>query len=319
MQNWLTLARQCIRADFPAFESVSLFEAFALSYVPAESYLTDLARMLSLDAGLLQAEYEHMRPVAQWLHEEKGMSATDAWVAACQKNQGASRYPTLCAALARNVAWSGSTSEIERMFGKSHCATSPSRGDVGENRIDDELQLISLEGSSRGRRKALPKHQSLIREAQTLWVDYFGAARERGPKQEPAPGRKRRAVNEDSETAWLKRRREAVGHGAASSLSSTTADPGPAQAVGVNLWTQDHAKEMKFLTTKEAGKYMQAIGEGAVDWDSLDEEVKKMYYVYMEHQATLTKQSLRPTDRSYMKRPHLNLHGTSVWLSRSFI
>ena len=50
-----------------------------------------------------------------------------------------------------------------------------------------------------------------------LWVDYFGAARERGPKQEPVPGRKR--VNEDSETAWLKRRREKVGHGAASSLS----------------------------------------------------------------------------------------------------
>ena len=190
MQNWLILARKCIKADFPAFESVSQFEAFALSYVPADTFVHGLARMLGLDAGLLQTEWEHMRPVAQYLHDEKDMSATDAWVEACRKNQGASRYPTLCAALARNV---------------TRPSTPPSRGDVSEIRIDDELQLLSLGGSSKGRRKALPKHQTLLREAQALWVHYFGAARERGPKQEPAPGQKRRATNEDSETAWLMR------------------------------------------------------------------------------------------------------------------
>ena len=85
MTNWLQLVRMTVKAEMPSFESLQLFRVFDLDADAGERDLKRLANMLQLDPARLQAEFEDLRPSAQWHFRNGSPSVQASWVTAFQK------------------------------------------------------------------------------------------------------------------------------------------------------------------------------------------------------------------------------------------
>ena len=189
MQNWPELVRMTVRAEMPHFESLQLFRIFSLDATPNMKDVKCLANLLELDADCFCQEFLGMRPSAEWHFLEGGSkSSEDAWRTAHLKNKTqASPKKTLEAALIRLFSWQINTTGVERAFAKGlHAARK--RGDVGENRLDDELQLLSLNKASKGKPVALPKYSDLIESARAVWTNHYGPPRNRQKVPEDSKG-----------------------------------------------------------------------------------------------------------------------------------
>ena len=186
MENWLQLCRWSIKADFPDFETMQLCSAFCLETDPDTSKLQSFARLLDVPGGQLVQEFEDLRPSALWHFQNGAHGSEHAWTLAWKARSDAQkkRLKILSLVLARMLAWNGSTSGIERLFGKAKCSTNMSRSDVSELRIDDEVMLLSLwrkEQRKTAPAKALPRLENLLKEAQVIWSETWGPPRHRKP------------------------------------------------------------------------------------------------------------------------------------------
>ena len=249
---------------------------------------------------------------------------------------------------ARHVAWNTSTSGIERLFGKTKCATSACRSDVSEPRLDDELQLLSLACSERknsGRRAAASsaKHLALLEQAQAVWAECFGPPRCRARKPDWLPGPwvvhrqkslaigcvsssqptirsfdracplgPKRAVDENSESSWLKRRRVAIQE-AADGVDAEACMVPEDRVVGHDLWELSHEREREFQEMKEMIKRFQAVSEGAVSWSALNAAEQETCAAWWSHHDHLDRKHLaRPSLNKFRREPP-NLIGHTVW------
>ena len=131
MVNWLRLVKQCIEADFPSFETIQLFQALSLNRQCSAEKIERLAHCLEVDAGALQVELEHVRPIAAFHYgsaDEAHRSTSSAWATALQGK--VKQYPSLFVAVSRLLAWQTSTSDVERLFSKTFCTLSPCRAET---------------------------------------------------------------------------------------------------------------------------------------------------------------------------------------------
>lgn len=187
MQNWLELVRMTVRAEMPHFESVQLFRVFSLDMSPNMKDLECLANMIELDPDGLRTEFLDLRPSAEWHFANGSKSSEDAWRASHLKNRTtASPKHNLEAALTRLFSWQINTCGIERAFAKG-LVQARKRGDVSEHRLDDEVQLLSL-NKGKGKLAALPKHSDLIESARAVWTQCYGPPRNRQKVSEDLRG-----------------------------------------------------------------------------------------------------------------------------------
>lgn len=234
MENWLQLCRHTVRAEVPEFETLQSFECFSLKgNVTDHTYksLNNLARVLHLGSVALRSEFEDLRPIAK-RYADGGLCTNMAWHAALEdvlksaKSRAAHPTENVVAALIRFIAWNASTTNVERRFGKAHCTTSMSRGDVSERRLDDEAVVLMQS----------PDDARICDEARLRWTRTNGAPREPSVGYRMDKGSLRKA-NPHSEASFLKRRRLEVGAYAAASVADGAACAVPAaRTVGELGW-----------------------------------------------------------------------------------
>ncbi|CAE7278036.1 unnamed protein product [Symbiodinium microadriaticum] len=310
MVSWLQLVRLTVKAELPSFESLQLFRIFDLEVNPSAHDLRRFANMLDLDAEAFRAEFHDLRPSADWHYRNGCSSSQAAWLLAVQKTKGTSTL--MVAALARDLAWQANTCGIERNFSKALVSTSRCRADVSEPRLDDEVQLISLCQQSRGKARALPKHQKLIESARLLWSQEFGAPRERRPLAPHEKGLRKRLTDGNSEAAFLKKRRLEVAEAAREVDRTAACTPVP-QVVGRGGWEESHETEKKFLENKFRARFLQAIREGAVPWSDLSAPLRELYLRFEEHDQKLSADAMKRESFQF-KRPNFpDLSGGTVW------
>ena len=299
-----------------------------------------LANLLELDPESLQAEFLDLRPAAEWHFANGSRTSEDAWRSAHMKNRTKpSPRKTLEAALIRLFSWQINTCGVERAFAKGLQAARK-RGDVSEPRLDDEVQLLSLNKSSKGKPAALPKHSDLIESARAVWTQHYGPPRSREkvaeelkghraflvsfvvfpPLLSQAPAGRKRARPDDvgnddkiaSEAAFMRKRRREV-DAAAGSVGLSEAVTPVAGVVGVGGWGEGHEKETKFLETKLLGRLMKAIAEGAVPWDSVSPTMQGAFLQWQQHDQELCKEALKSRRLSFTRPSFPNVSGLRVW------
>lgn len=309
MQNWLQLARMTVKAEMPHFESLQLFRVFFLESEPARLDVERLAKMLELCPAAFQAEFLDLRPSAEWFFANGSKTARDAWTLAVEKTPG--KHENLKHALIRLASWQVNTAQIERHFSKGLQAARK-RGDVSESRLDDEVQLLDLNQFSKGRPMALPKHKELIEAARVLWTEHFGPPRHREKLPEHLKGKRKLPETNDTEAAFLRKRRREVDASAKS--VSVTEDVNPVLGnVGQNGWSEKHEKEKHFLEAKLQEQAMRAIAEGAIPWSEISPQLQQVYRTWAAHNEKLTQDALRSKRVSIQRPPFPNLAGRSVW------
>ena len=141
MRNWLDLAREVIRSDFPEFESLQFFSVFRLqdSTLPQTSALNKLADFLHVNPAQFAQEFQHIRlQTGTFGTVQNPRKVRGSRLSTTRDRSNHIRHCMLL--LLRHLSWQTSTSGIERLFGKAYCSTSICRGDVSETRVDDELQ-----------------------------------------------------------------------------------------------------------------------------------------------------------------------------------
>ena len=316
----LQLIRKAVQSDFPDFETLQLFSIFDVRERHNPAKVAALARVLSLDAAKLNAEYLSVCPTAQFHFRNGSENSTmaNAWKRAVEDLRGV-ECTVLTEALYRYMAWQPGTSAVERMFGKVHSSSHRWRGDLSEARIDDELQIQALSTKEGGSSANLVewiqlKYGKLLEDAQNVWMKNFGPPRERSSKQlAPHSGYKRK-TNDASEASFLKRRREAVREGAAG-VHREEACRTAEMTVGVAGWNEKHEKEQKFLETKTKRRLCQALKEKAVSWDELDSEIATSCAAFLAHEADLVRQAFKTKAGCKLPQPVLPpITGKSIWL-----
>ena len=125
----------------------------------------------------------------------------------------------------------------------------------------------------------------------------------RGPK---------RAIDENSEASWLKRRRVAVQEGADGVDVEACVVPED-RVVGHDLWELTHEREREFQQMKERAKLFQAVSEGAVSWSALSPAEQETCAAWWSHHDDLDRKHLaRPRLNKFPREPP-NLIGHTVW------
>jgi hypothetical protein len=215
MQNWWTLARAVLSAEFPDFDVVRCFSAFDLPrveggglahlrLVPRDA-LVRVANFLALNPEGLVAEFRDLRVVAERVRQTTTCSNASDWAAEIHdtqtspKRRACYKVRHLLPALRRYMVYSGSSSGVEQCFSKCKFL-------MGERRNFRERAKQRVLVLSTSARHAT-KDAELCSSARLLWAANFG--RPRAKRQAALPERlqvqalrqKRKA--EDPHTARL--------------------------------------------------------------------------------------------------------------------
>jgi hypothetical protein len=259
MCNWLQLARHTIKAECPEFETLQSFSCFGLAVPVCDHHfemLKKLSNVLQLNYVQLRAQFEDIRTLAQ-RHFDAGAPNHVAWQKAVEDATRSSRtreaHPCgiITQALARHIAWNAGTSTVERDFGKAYCSSSTCRADIGEDRLDDEVQLVSLD----------PGDSSIFEEARHVWASCYGAPRASPTKPRLDTG-KRKREDPCSEAGFLRNRRSSV-LAAAACVDGDVALPHE-RTVGEQGWEASHQAEIEFQLSKRRVRLLECIEEGGV-------------------------------------------------------
>jgi hypothetical protein len=158
MQNWMHLARQVTRAEFPNFDCLGAFALFRLDpkssgATQSQTDCTDefcqrLAKVANVDWAELKAQVEDHRPYALQTQQSTNCSVSEAWKASIDASQRTrvmrERHPAdaLRRVLWRFGAYGGSTSGVERVFAMGKSASGINRTDLQDCCINDDLLLL---------------------------------------------------------------------------------------------------------------------------------------------------------------------------------
>ena len=158
LQAFLVLALETVRAEFPEQELLASFRVFDVVRTNAtaeqlqmqQTQLKRLAQVFSLNAQLLQDQFQDVLPIA--LHEataQRNATSLESWVSAINRvtkqKSTEERHPVQC--LRRVIqaysAWNGLTSSgVEQSFSLQDRMIPKERRLMGEATELDELQLM---------------------------------------------------------------------------------------------------------------------------------------------------------------------------------
>ncbi len=298
LSNWTTLALGTLRGEFPNFEVLQTFNMFCLANKPLRNmppeelqalqsqraeHVRSLASCLQLDAAALQAQLEDHLPLAQKIVLSKPMDALQAWREALhltQRGKAATTHPCLelKQALMRFAAWGGSTGGVERLFSMGKNAAGNSKRDANFALYADELQLMCDRSE-----RMVPL---LCEEARKVWIQFYGKARAANRPIRIDSGRAKRRLSLDGKPSlegWIKRRRAEVASLADNFPKVPLKDEAPAApVVGDNGWTESHQRELDFQARKRASRFVEAVLEGTIPGDDVDEDMLTLIGQYMK-------------------------------------
>lgn len=207
MMAWVKLAPHVIQAEFPGFETLQAFGGLNLDGNFADdrsaqrlAQVSHAIRAQSRQAlarpwERLKQSIDFVRPLAQRLRDSSGDAQTEsAWKSAWSllemaRGQSSSRAGARkvlqeegfcmlssdrridCAALKDVLVllldWGWSTSSVERLFAAGHCTARPTRAELSEDLVCDELQLFTNEGDD----------LDICKAASASWPLWYGTPR----------------------------------------------------------------------------------------------------------------------------------------------
>ncbi|CAK0807965.1 unnamed protein product, partial [Prorocentrum cordatum] len=277
MANWVHLARETIRAEIREFEIIYAMRAFNLGELsqslgaPAQGSQHDLgnqtmsqlrascdslAEFVCVNPTALFSQLNDVRPIAQQMLIDPSCTGTiAAWamaVAECQKDaRNAKLHPVgaLRPVLMTFGAYGPSTSGLEQNFSQILNLAGANRPDKWGGYIQDEL-VIKQPWSKDHIDRA-------VALAPKIWAKIYGPVRRprvrvRMDLHKEAPARAR---DVNTETSWIRGRRADV-QGVVSQTRPVDLMSAPGtRTVGVDGWTADHEKEVKFQQNKRQKRF----------------------------------------------------------------
>ncbi|CAK0813414.1 unnamed protein product, partial [Prorocentrum cordatum] len=278
MGNWVVVATETLRAEFPWFEVVQAWSVFNVVERDRDAghhslrarraqRLEQLQRLVT--AFGLQADPEHLddqlqglRHVALRVAAEEHLESRDAWVRAvtiARRTRMAGSMgcgKDLLSLLVRFWASGASTSGVEQSFAQIVGCSGPKLC-MGMGALEDRMDILDLE---------LIDEDSVINLAMQLWREHYGCSRTSGarPKRSDTGGTRQKNQGDlPTEFAFSKERRAAVTE-ALSSLP--TQDVGAitdtAGARCMATWTDSHDKEIKFANEKRIKRIAEETWAG---------------------------------------------------------
>ena len=291
MANWVHLARETIRAEIPEFEIIYAMRAFNLGELsqslgaPAQgsqhelgsqtmsqlrASCDSLAEFVCVNPTALFSQLNDVRPIAQQMLMDPSCTGTiAAWamaVAECQKDpRFAKLHPVgaLRPVLMAFGAYGPSTSGLEQNFSQILNLAGTNRPDKWGGYIQDEL-VIKQPWSKDHIDRA-------VALAPKIWAKIYGPVRRpnvrvRMDLHKGAPARARDVI---TETSWIRRRRADV-QGVVSQKRPVDLMSAPGtRTVGLDGWTADHEKEVKFQQNKRQKRFHDSVLNGEIPEDQL--------------------------------------------------
>ena len=275
LREWLVVAREICKAEFPNFRLLSAFQIFDIDVSsplghpgntsrPAilelkkriHAQVEVLAAFYSLDTDKLQEELEVIRPMALEEMSISGSCCFEAWRKVLQKR--IKHYPTLYKVLIEFLALGTSTTVVERAFGTARKAISAQQRHVSEWK-ENALQKVLLDRPT--------DVQPVIHRAREVWGQWFGI-----PRASSAGKRykKKRLRDDDgveksakrlkqesmkSEAAFLRCRRDSI-----DKLMKGPEKEGQVKLKPVQLG-REASKEIAFQEDKRLAKMIEAYNQ----------------------------------------------------------
>lgn len=277
LQNWVTLARDVVAAEFPEFEALQAFSVLRLSShnerrrwadaaqerCMVASKLDKLARLLKLDTNRLHDQFFDYLPLAQYEFDTATPTCTPlaAWKTILTRafDSRVHKYHPVDALLQvciRAGAWGMSTSGVERTFSLARASLTCQRAALSDSHKRDDCFLLSTVDNNQTADNALGE------SAADVWMRVFGPARQ-AKKRRPR-GRPRKVKGSSlSMKAWtLKRRADVDGI-----VAQHAAHPGgraPAGDGDDSGWTAKHELEREFQEQKKLKRAVETMEQGAL-------------------------------------------------------
>ena len=255
MVNWLRLAKAVLSAEFPGWDLLRTFAAFALD-VPSEAApraptsMTNLefeahaalsvwAARLDLDVEALVEQFLALRPVACSYYRKNGGDTSGAWRRAVQETQSTAQrrrhyeVSEILPLLWRYMAYSGSTSGVEQAFSRQKKLMGEQRNLTPHN--EEILLCLGITSADPVRDAALAA------AARGVWMAAFGPPRAPRRPGLPEAGRIQRAARV-SERAMAQTRAERLRLAAGGPGETETAIAAKRKAA--KMWGARQEKEL---------------------------------------------------------------------------
>jgi hypothetical protein len=330
MLNFCTLAKLTVKAEFPSFDTLCAFEAFALEGTDIKACKDDqydrqlklLARVFELDFSELREGFIKVRPVAIMKRKSAPELSSFSWWKLALDHVKLSRHldrSVLCllSALTRYGSWTASSCGVERSFSLYQWSVEGRKAWMGDDLKNDALKLVCDRDEA--------EDKLLIEGAQQVW-DRLGYNKSRvvsttrldfGLPGGYDPKNRKMTRDVKSESGWIKRRRTAV--------TEMMSEIGAQRAANKNLkalkpggdgWTGTHQREAEFLEAKRMAYLVDAVIDNAADANSLDAETLEVIVAEISRRQEVQRKGMveqKRKDKALMPGHADSLEGKTVF------
>ena len=271
MAAYAALVADVVQTEFPDYELFCSFKLFNLegggvigpgsSNKGTDMALQRLAQAFDVEFAALKSQFYRLASVAMQKKRDcphicNKMAWTEA-VRSCIRHHETRRNWGLDAILPvlwRYVGWTAATSGVEQNFSKALRSIGPQRGSLSPDHEETAVRFAVYKPEEQ-------EVEHLITKARAIWAVHYGSPRRVEPMARCDRGScKPAGASENTETAWLNRRRSAAIE-AGNKLGNAAALSIEAAEVGSG-WTEGHDKEHTFQVKKRAKKELQALEDG---------------------------------------------------------
>lgn len=268
MEAYTVLVADVVQTEFPDYELFCSFKLFNLEgggivgspNTFSNVSLQRLAQAFNVNLAALKEQFCRLYPVAvQKKRDQPSVSNKLAWqsaVKSCHRHhETKSRWhlDALLPTLWRYVGWTAATSGVEQNFSKALRSIGPQRGSLSAEHEEIAVRFAVYKPDEQEQARVIAK-------AREIWAEHYGPPRQVEPGARCDRGTYKAAGSENTETAWLNRRRSSAieaGIKLGDSSALTIED-----AMGGSGWTNGHTKEYEFQKKKRAKKELQALEDG---------------------------------------------------------
>eukprot|EP00435_Cladocopium_sp_Y103_P066961 s17_g29.t1 len=277
LKEWLVVAREICRAEFPNFRLLAAFQIFDIdvtnplghagntsraSMVEVKKrfhdYVDILAKFFSVNAKNLHDELDTVKPMAVEEMTDSGCTCQEAWRRVLKTRL--KTFQTLHKVLLEYMALGASTTVVERGFGKTRKDISTQQRHVSECK-ENALTKILLD------RPLDSDMEPVLQQARAIWGQWFGIPRASSKARRHSKKRrldadgvdpKKRKVDPkmSSEAAFLRCRRNSIDKLMAKDPAERVAKQKPVE-VG-----HEASKEIAFQGEKRVAKMIEAYQQG---------------------------------------------------------
>eukprot|EP00438_Fugacium_kawagutii_P007524 Skav231105 [mRNA] locus=scaffold2525:459335:462529:+ [translate_table: standard] len=328
MQQWLKIAQEIIDAEFPNFRLLYAFKVFDLDLSEklgqvghsaraagrqmrqsVEDHVATLAKFYNVSLPELSEELRQLKPLCQEEMQDTGCSCQESWRRVVAHRHG---FASLKRLLVEYLALDGSTSVVERSFGKTRKAISDQQGSLSEFK-ENVLTKLLLD------RPALPAEVDHITDvARQVWGTWFGIPRKSSSKKRRRL-KKKRSYDDDndngndkpkrrkmiSEIDFLRQRRSEID-------GAVKDNEGQAKNTVLKVKLgKAGMKELKFQRQKKFKQMVDAYNQGVLDQRHVSPAFRKKLAQHVEQERSRDR-----TRKQKAKRAHALLTSDGKALTR---